>query len=103
MTALIFCRLHKKGKGLYLSCNTKESSFHMSILSQLNLNFDYFLTKSFAFKCSDEYICTLISKTLEQFDLELAGTRRKSLKIIKKFHRTILTSKGKIKFKRQYY
>lgn len=73
----------------------------MSVLSQLNLNFDSFLTKSF--KCSDEYICTLISKTLEQFDLELSGTRRKSLKIIKKVPRTILTLKEKIKLKHQYY
>lgn len=73
----------------------------MSILSQLKLNFNNFLTNSF--DQSDSYCLKIISKLLEEYDNELAATRYKSLKIVKKVSRTILTSKGSITFKRRYY
>ncbi|MDY2575130.1 MAG: UPF0236 family protein [Bacilli bacterium] len=55
------------------------------------------------FNQSDDYCLILISKILEEFDLELAATRDKRLEILKKEPRTILTSKGPITFKRRYY
>ena len=68
----------------------------MSILIQLKQNFDNF-------SVSNDYCLKLISKLLEECDLELAATRDKSLEIVKKVSRTILTSKGPIKFKLRYY
>ena len=73
----------------------------MSILTQLKQNFDNFLKNNFS--VSDNYCLMLISKLLEECDLELAATRDKSLEIVKKVSRTILTSKGPITFKRRYY
>ena len=73
----------------------------MSILSQIKQNFDTFL--SISFNQSDDYCLKLIAKILEEFDLELAATRDRSLEIVKKVSRTILTSKGQITFKRRYY
>lgn len=73
----------------------------MNILSQPDQNFDTFI--SIFYKQSDQYCLNLISKLLEELDLKLAATRRKSLIIIKKVSRTILTSKGLITFKRRYY
>ena len=73
----------------------------MSILTQLKQNFDNFLKNNFS--VSDNYCLKLISKLLEECDLELAATRDKSLEIVKKVSRTILTSKGPITFKRRYY
>ena len=64
----------------------------MSILSQIKQNFDTFL--SISFNQSDDYCLKLIAKILEEFDLELAATRDRSLEIVKKVSRTILTSKG---------
>lgn len=48
-------------------------------------------------------ILKLISKLLEECDLEHAATIDKSLEIVKKVSRTILTSKGPITIKRRYY
>ena len=45
-------------------------------LTQLNQNFDNF-------SISDNYCLKLISKLLEECDLELAATRDKSLEIVK--------------------
>ena len=73
----------------------------MSILTQLKQNFDNFLKNNFS--VSNDYCLKLISKLLEECDLELAATRDKSLEIVKKVSRTILTSKGPIKFKLRYY
>ncbi len=73
----------------------------MNILSQLKKNFDTFIIDFY--NKSDQYCLNLISKMLEELDLELAATRRKSLIIIKKVSRTILTSRGLITFKRRYY
>ena len=73
----------------------------MSILSQLKQNFDTFLSNFF--NQSDDYCLKLISKMLEEYDLELAATRDRSLEIVKKVPRTILTSRGPITFKRRYY
>ena len=73
----------------------------MSILTYLKQNFDIFLKNSFS--KSDDYCLKLISKLLEKCDLELAAIRNKSLEIVKKVSRTILTSKGQITFKRRYY
>ena len=70
----------------------------MSILSQLKQNFDTFLSNFF--NQSDDYCLKLISKMLEEYDLELAATRDRSLEIVKKVPRTILTSRGPITFKR---
>lgn len=91
----------KKGKDLYLSCNTTERSFPMSILHQLKQNFNTILKNSI--ETFNKYVCSLISRMLEEYDLELAATRRKSLLIIKKVQRSILTSCGLITFKRRYY
>lgn len=73
----------------------------MSILTHLKQNFDIFLKNSFS--KSDDYCLKLISKLLEECDLELAAIRNKSLEIVKKVSRTILTSKGQITFKQRYY
>ncbi len=73
----------------------------MSILAQLEQNFDSFIKNSF--HQSDDYCLELISKFLEEYDSELAATRDKCLEIVKKVSRTILTSKGPITFKRRYY
>lgn len=73
----------------------------MGILTHLKQNLDIFLKNSFS--KSDDYCLKLISKLLEECDLELAAIRNKSLEIVKKVSRTILTSKGQITFKRRYY
>ena len=73
----------------------------MSILTQLKQKFDTFLSNTF--NQSDDYCLILISKMLEELDLELAATRDKSLEIVKIVPRTILTSKGLITFRRRYY
>ena len=73
----------------------------MNILSQLKKNFDTFIIDFY--NKSDQYCLNLISKMLEELDLELAATRRKSLIIIKKVSRTILTSRGLITFKRRFF
>lgn len=73
----------------------------MSILTHLKQNFDIFLKDSFS--KSDDYCLKLISKLLEECDLELAAIRDKSLEIVKKISIIILTSKGQITFKRRYY
>ena len=73
----------------------------MSILTQLKQKFDTFLSNTF--NQSDDYCLILISKLLEELDLELAATRDKSLEIVKIVPRTILTSKGLITFRRRYY
>ncbi len=49
----------------------------MNILSQLKKNFDTFIIDFY--NKSDQYCLNLISKMLEELDLELAATRRKSL------------------------
>lgn len=54
----------------------------MSILTQLKQNFDNFLKNNFSI--SNDYCLKLISKLLEECDLELAATRDKSLEIVKK-------------------
>ena len=64
----------------------------MSILTQLKQKFDTFLSN--IFNQSDDYCLILISKLLEELDLELAATRDKSLEIVKIVPRTILTSKA---------
>lgn len=79
----------------------RKDNFFMSILAQLKQNFGNFLKNNFSI--SDDYYLKLISKQLEECDLELAATRDKSLEIVKKVSRTILTSKGPITFKRRYY
>ena len=59
----------------------------MSILTQLKQKFDTFLSNTF--NQSDDYCLILISKMLEELDLELAATRDKSLEIVKIVPRTI--------------
>ena len=54
----------------------------MSILTQLKQNFDNFLKNNFSI--SNDYCLKLISKLLEECDLELATARDKSLDIVKK-------------------
>lgn len=48
----------------------------MSILIQLKQNFDNFLKNNFSI--SDDYCLKIISKLLEECDLELAATRNKA-------------------------
>lgn len=62
----------------------RKDNFFMSILTQLKQNFDNFLKNNFS--VSDNYCLKLISKLLEECDLELAATRDKSLEIVKKYH-----------------
>lgn len=46
--------------------------------------FNTYIFLSNTFNQSDDYCLILISKMLEEFDLELAATRDKSLEIVKK-------------------
>ena len=66
----------------------------MSILTQLKQKFDTFLSN--AFNQSDDYCLILISKMLEELDLELAATRDKSLEIIKKYLEKFWVNKNKV-------
>ena len=64
----------------------------MSNLTQLNQNFDNFLKNNFS--VSDNYCLKLISKLLEECDLELTATRDKSLEIVKKYHHEQLSEES---------
>lgn len=73
----------------------------MNTITPKNQYFDQFLKEMF--QGTNKITLDVIAKTLEKIDDMLAAKRDSELIIIRKSSRTILTSIGKITFRRRYY